>query len=331
MLKTPKHVADLQTVESIRERALRRFTRAGLSAHAAGAVVDECLDGELRGRRLHGLNQLPQHYERISQKKAEPQILQELGANALIDGGDGLGPVVASHALELALEMAGKHGNAIVGVRNKFTFVNTGYYAHVAARRGFVLIVTSVAPSGMAPYGGATKVLGTNPLAIGIPTGGDPFVLDMALSATTMGSLKAAMDGKRTIAEGHAVDKAGKATVDAAAAIEGALLPFGGYRGSGLALAVELLAGAMLGMKAGNSKESRRGMLFLVINPAFWGDTTQFVARVDATLNDVRSATPADGFEKVAVPGDRGWSSARTGNAHGLPVSQKVAAFLDEA
>ncbi|HSL83835.1 MAG TPA: Ldh family oxidoreductase [Thermoanaerobaculia bacterium] len=318
-------------VDEVRHLAVNRLCRAGLSDATASLVVDESLEAELRGRESHGVVLFPKQMERISDRKGDFKALRAHGATALVDGGDLLGPPVAERAMNMAVERAKDHGVGMVGVRNKFVFVMAGYHPRRVARSGLIGIAASVAVARVAPHGGSEKILGTNPLAIAVPDGTDsPFVLDMAMTKIPAADIRLAKAEGREIPRGCALDSKGEPTTDPAAAIAGAMLTFGGHKGSGLALAVELLAGAVLGVKSGKSETTRRGMLFMAVDPNAFGDAGIILNCIRRTLGDVRGSRPSRDAKGVLVPGDRGESIRAGLLKNGLNVPARIVEFFHD-
>lgn len=315
-------------VDTVRRLAERRFIDAGLSSDDARLVVDEVLEAELRGRESHGVRLFPEQLSRMGDRSGDFEVLSDRGAVALVDGGDHLGPPVAAQAMALARSKATKFGVGVVGVRNKFTFVLAGYHPRRAALDGQVALAMSVAVSRVAPYGGRQPLLGTNPIAVAVP-GSPPFVLDLAMTKIPAADIRQARADGTEIPDGAAIDADGRPTTDPSAALEGAMLPFGGYKGSGLAMAVELLSGALLDIKAGLSTTKRRGMLFVVLQPDFFGSAESLLARFQQTLVDIRESAPANGFDAVLVPGDRANELAERQLSEGIALPPNVAEFLN--
>jgi len=244
-------------------------------------------------------------------------VVAALGATIRIDGARNPGMVVCRRAADEAARLAQTHG---VGLASAFNIASStgalGYYAGRLAETGIIGIVMAGSPKVMAAHGGVDPVFGTNPIAIAVPTGTTPLVFDMATSATTLFDVIAARDRGGTLDEGAAVDADGAATTDPLAALAGALLPFAGHKGSGLALMIEILTGPLTGAAIAGDDDARvnRGVTAIAIAPSFLVDENAFRARVDALCRTIRSGRTLTGLD-ITLPGDRGNFRAET-SAH---------------
>jgi L-2-hydroxycarboxylate dehydrogenase (NAD+) len=184
-----------------------------------------------------------------------------------------------------------------------------GYYTDQVRREGYVGVAMTNTEPAMPPYGGAEPVLGTNPIAVGIPTD-PPFNLDMSTSAIARGTVLRAKENGERLPEGVALDADGEPTRDPEAALEGTILPFGGPKGSGLAIAVEILAGGLVGAAMGEdvtgtyhtADPCTKGDFFLVVDPAALGDG--FAERATAFVKELKAGRTAAGFDEVRLPGE---------------------------
>lgn len=310
-------------VDSDRARtvAARAFEAHGISTADAELVADVLVDADARGKHSHGLLRLPRFVRGIEHGNVDPDgaitVVRERGATATLDGGSRLGPVVATEAIAEATARADEYGVGVVGVNNSNHLGMLGYYTDQARAEGYVAVGTTNTEPAMPPFGGAESVLGTNPLAIGIPTD-PPFNLDMSTSSISRGEVFELKEQGGTLPEGVALDADGEPTTDPAAALEGVILPFGGAKGSGLAIAIEILAGGLVGASMGTDVSGTyhtedpctKGDLFVVVDPGALGGES-FTERATAFVRSLKATTPASGFEEVRLPGEA--SAARTG------------------
>jgi LDH2 family malate/lactate/ureidoglycolate dehydrogenase len=253
-----------------------------------------------------------------------------------MDAGQALGPAASVKALDHALALAREFGLGLVAIGRSTHFGTAGYYARRAAHAGCVGIVVANAFKRMAPYGAAEVFLGTNPLAIGIPLGNhDPFVLDMATSIAAQGRITRARELDEELPDGLAIDAQGRPTSDPAAALAGSLLPVGGPKGSGLALAISLLAvlfavadsdDEMASLYKDFDRPQNAGHIFIAIEASRLGDPGQ---RLDAIVERLVALRPVKGTSAVRYPGQRGARLARERRQSGIPVSP--AEILDVA
>jgi LDH2 family malate/lactate/ureidoglycolate dehydrogenase len=235
---------------------------------------------------------------------------------AHLDGMGNVGMLVLQKAAEQTISLTGESGLALVTTNNTRSSTGAiGYYARQLANYGYIGIVLAGSPKVMAVSGGIDPVMGTNPIAIAIPTSDAPLVLDMATAATTWFALLQARDQQTPIANDVAVDRDGAATTSAEAAIAGALRTFGGNKGSGLALMFEMLTGPLTHASIAGEETDNRGNLIIGIDPAVVLGDNSFIARTDALLATIRSGrhqpqTP------IRLPGDHSEALAQQCEQH---------------
>jgi LDH2 family malate/lactate/ureidoglycolate dehydrogenase len=245
-----------------------------------------------------------------------------------MDAGHALGPAASVKALDHALALAREFGIGLVAVGRSTHFGAAGYYARRAAGADIVSIVMSNAFKRMAPYGSADVFLGTNPLAIGIPLADhDPFVLDMATSIAAQGRITRAKQLDEEIPFGLAIDPEGRPTRDPAAALAGSLMPVGGAKGSGLALAISLLAvllaqadcdDEMASLYKGFDRPQNTGHVFIAVDASRLGDG---VLALDGMIERLMALRPVEGSAAVEYPGQAGARLARVRMQGGIPIN----------
>jgi len=301
--------------------------------------ADSLVEANLRGVDSHGVQHLPIYVERIRLGLVELHptfpILNEANSTALIDGQNSLGQVAAMHAMELAIAKGREAGTALIGVRGTNHCGMLAYFAMRAVREGLIGFASCNGPANMAPWGGKDLLISNNPICFAIPAGEDlPIVLDMANSVVAKGKLYAARSKGESIPEGWALDKHGQPTTDPSAALNGgSLVPVGRYKGYGLALVMDVMAGLMTGSGFGLGvgslhHELTRGMnlglLMGAMNVESFMPLPTFRQLVDTYVQQVRSSTPAPGFERVYLPGELELESRARRSAEGIPIPQKV-------
>jgi ureidoglycolate dehydrogenase (NAD+) len=302
--------------------ALRAFChlalqRVGVPESAARTCADALVAADLRGVHSHGTLRLGVYVDRLRAGSiaaaATPQPVRDRGAVVVLDARAGLGIPAAAAAADLACQRALAHGIAAVGVRNGHHCGMLAWYGLRAVARGCVLLALSNADAQVAPWGARVKYLGTNPVAIALPGAEPPFVLDFATSVIAHGKIKAAAGRGEAIPPGCAIDATGNDTNDAQAALAGALLTFGGAKGSGLSIAVEVLAGLLPGGLVGPeivplyerlADPQGVGHLFVALDPEAFGDGARFRARCRQFLDAIRALPPRPGVPRVVLPGD---------------------------
>jgi LDH2 family malate/lactate/ureidoglycolate dehydrogenase len=304
-------------------QALSRFAAALLEAAGtppdnAALVAEALVDADIEGLASHGLLQLPMYLERIALGSVDPaakgKIVVDAGARLTLDAGNGLGHVTAEHACEIAIARAAEHGIAVVAVRNAFHFGAAGRFARRIALAGKIgIVMANTRPMLPAP-GGAEAVVGNNPLAVAVPTGGEPIVLDLAMSAGAMGKVRLAESEGEPIPEGWAQTAEGLPTRDAAEAIKGVLLPAAGAKGFGLAVMVDLLAG---GLSAGGigaevqplygdlSRPYGSANLIMAIEIDGMRPLAEYETAATGFADRIRQSKPAPGAAPIRLPGDR--------------------------
>ena len=230
----------------------RVLERLDVPAAHARDVAGCLIKAELRGVDSHGLVRLPVYSRRVQAGavNAQPdiQLTARAASAALVDGDNGLGPVVGARAMDAALDLATQQGTGFVGVCRSNHFGPAAYYVERAVARGLIGIAISNAPPNMAPFGGKTRLLGTNPVAIAIPAGQeDPLIFDASTSVVARGKIIVAAHVNKSIPEGWAIDPDGYPTTDPADALAGAMLPFGGPKGSAISFIIDIFCGVLTG------------------------------------------------------------------------------------
>jgi LDH2 family malate/lactate/ureidoglycolate dehydrogenase len=285
---------------ALSEGILRRH---GFEAAEATEITDVLVEAHLWGRPTSGLNHL-RYVVKAAADRRPVCVLREDSRSVLLDGGNNPGFLVAQRAMRMAIEKARESGLAAAAAHNAYLGGINGYYAVMAARQDLIGLVTISSGRRVAPAGGIDPLFGTNPLAIAIPTLDEPIVLDMATASTNVGSLRRAERLHEAIAEGQAVTADGSPTTDPATALGGAILPFGGHKGSGLAMIVQCL-----GMLAGGAivPEGIRdfGYFLLAIDPALFMPAADYKARTSELAEMMRASRPAAAGDPVRVPGER--------------------------
>jgi LDH2 family malate/lactate/ureidoglycolate dehydrogenase len=266
------------------------------------------------------------------------RVLSERPAAAVLDGGNGLGPVVGVKALELAMTMARAAGVGVCAVQRSNHLGAAGFYVNLAASEGLIALALGNTPPAMAPPGGRTALLGTNPIAAGFPTLDAPVVVDMATSQVARGRLLKAAHAGGPIPTGWARDEKGRETNDAAAALNGTMVPLGGAKGFALALLVEALSGVLAGSAVGpevggtvaaSDRESNVGHCFMVLDPEAFGGG--FAERMGALAELIRAAEPLDPDVPVRLPGDRRRQEVEERRVAGIELPDTLVGELEQA
>ncbi|MCW2852666.1 MAG: hypothetical protein JWM84_2330 [Nocardioides sp.] len=314
---------------------------AGVPEADARVTAERLVEADARGRTGHGLIRLAPYLDRIAaggiNVRPDVRVLADRPSTAQVDGDNGLGQVVVTRATDLAIAKAGATGVGIVGTVHSNHAGAAGLYALRAAEAGLVGIYLAVAnANGMPPWGGRNPLLGTNPLAVAVPAESGAFVLDIATTAVSHGTIKTTRNAGLPMPEGWVVDRDGRPITDPARADEGFLVPMGGYKGSGLTIAIGLLAGVLNGAAFGSEVVDHRrdrvtptntGQLLVVIAADLFRPLADALGGVEAALEELR-CSDGPGAERLRLPGDRSaevWAEAQH---DGVEISDAVWAQL---
>jgi L-2-hydroxycarboxylate dehydrogenase (NAD+) len=333
------------SVDAMTKFGTDALIRVGIPEADARQIIALMIEADLTGAEAHGMYRLPQYVKRIAaggmNRTPRIEVNRTAAATALVDGDNGMGHLVMSRATETAINLARESGIGWVGVRRSNHAGPAALYAEMAVAHGMVGIYSAVASANhMAIWGGSESLIGTNPLAIAIPAGKEaPLVLDMATTVVSYGTVKASVLKGKGIAPGWMIDKkTGEALLDADRLSDGLLLPIGGYKGSGLALALGILAGTLNGAALGrdvvdfnydDTTETNTGHFLLAIDVARFIDPALFGAEVDRHIRDLKTSTPLPG-STIRMPGERRDAMRQKGRANGLRYAPAVAARLDQ-
>ena len=295
------------SIAQARRLAADSMLAVGHTADEADIIADHLIDSELRGLSFGGLPRALSIVERIRQTPAPRQpikVVHETPVSANLHGGDQVGYLVGRRAMDIALDKARTTGIAVVGAFETWYTGMYSYYLEHITKAGFAGLIAGSAPPRVAPHGGAEGRFGTNPIAIGIPTTGIPVIWDIGTSAVMSGEVMLRQRTGTPLDEGWAYDAQGAPTRDAAAALMGAFTVWGGHKGSGLAMVVQML-GMMGGAAAMPAVVSDCGLFMLVVSPALLGPAEDYKQRVADYADCLRSTKPLDPGKPVRVPFER--------------------------
>jgi LDH2 family malate/lactate/ureidoglycolate dehydrogenase len=311
------------------------FVRLGVPETDARTVAGLMVDADALGYDTHGVFRLRQYVNRLRGGGIAPAakivVVRESSATALIDGGNGLGHLAMKAATERAIAKAKKHGIGWVGIRNGNHAGPAALYVMPQTREGLIGLCAAVGSANhVAPYGGSDLLLGTNPLAIAVPAGRQtPFILDMATTTAAMGKIKTLAQRGEKMPEGWMVGRDGLPLTDPNRRDEGFLLPIGGPKGYGLAMAIGLLAGTLNGAAFGRdvvdftsdtSSTANTGQFVAAISVGAFGDPEVFGTRVDQAFDEMRASAPLPGHDPVRVPGEGREARRDDRLAQGIPL-----------
>ena len=319
--------------------------KVGVPKDDATRIAELMLEADLVGADAHGVFRLPQYVQRLKLGSTNPRpnitVKRSAPATALVDGDNGMGHLVVARAAETAIELARECGVAWVGCRMSGHAGAAGVYAALPLKADMVGIYSAVANANHMPLaGGAEPLLGTNPLAIAIPSGEEaPIVLDIATSIVSYGTIKNHRLQNKPLRNDWMIDpKTGAAVVDPHKSGEALLLPMAGYKGAGLALTLGLLAGTLNGALFGrdcvdfNAEPDRitnTGQFVVALDPSRFQPLAQFKAEVDRHIREMRDTKPLPGHS-VRLPGEQRAKRRSDRLLHGLPLAPELLVQLDK-
>ena len=312
------------SVEDARELAEGALRGIGYDAEDARIIADHVIDAALCGYEYSGLAKILNVPEspHFRQPRRPLGVLRETDVSIAFDGGNNVGMLVLHHAAAAAISKSAAHGIALVSVTDAWMSGRSAYYVEMIAKAGLVAIHTAGSSQLVAPPGGTRPVLGTNPIAIAVPSSRGPVVLDMGTSAFMMTEAMLRERLGELLPDGVALGPDGEPTRDPALARRGALLPFGGYKGFGLALMIQAL-----GLLAGSGADaaSDYGYLFVAFRPDLIGPHEVFERQVTQLIERVKATPRQSGVDEIRIPSERAFRHRRRALREGLEIDQMVA------
>jgi LDH2 family malate/lactate/ureidoglycolate dehydrogenase len=331
--------------------AMVAFTRDALLAVGvpeadAAIAAKQMIEADLTGFDAHGIFRLSPYVAQLKSGRVNPKadikVLQRAPSTALVDGDDGIGHLVMTYATNLAVELARQTGIGWVGVRNSNHAGAAGTYAEMPVAHGMVGIYAAVSTvNHMGPWGGAEPMLGTNPIAIGIPAGKEaPVLLDIATSVSSFGTIRQHLVTGKPLEQGWVVhSKTGEPILDPNKVGEGVLLPIGGHKGAGLALIIGLLAGVLNGAAFGHdvvdalgpgTQATNTGQFVIALDVSRFISPQVFAAEMDRHLNELRASPTLPGFDQIRLPGEDRRKRRADRSVNGVALPATLIKQLDE-
>jgi LDH2 family malate/lactate/ureidoglycolate dehydrogenase len=329
--------------ERLNEIAVQILKGLHAAEEEAAVVADALIKAELRGIDTHGVHLLTLLPERVEAGMLEIPtkltIVQDSGATALIDGGNGLGQAAAYRAMEVSIGKAKEFGVGCCLVRNTNNIGILSVYTLMAAKAKTVGIVMANAASAMSPWGGAEAFFGTNPLSISVPSeaGAPPVILDMSSTMVARGKIRRADRLKESIPAGWACDETGAPTTDPAAALKGTLMPIGGPKGYGLALMIDVLAGIISGSQYGPGIRTFHqlegptgvGVFMLAVEIERFMPFGTFTEIFRSYLASIKTSRKAKGVTRIYLPGEIEYEKEIKSLNEGIEVNPVTAGKLN--
>ncbi len=319
--------ATIWQAQALRETISRILIAAGSEQAEADKVAANLVMANLSGHDSHGVGMLPRYVDAVLEGGLQPnaaaRVVFDGGALLTLEGQRGYGQMVGEQAMQMGIERARRHGSCILALGQVHHLGRIGHFAEMAVEQGLVSLhfVNVLSRPVVAPWGGADGRFGTNPCCIGIPiAGADPFVLDFATSRVAQGKMRVAYNEGRRVEPGYLIDPMGNPTTDPGVVVVpqpgglggglfGALMTFGEHKGYGLAVACELLGGALTGggtwhRPADASRAVHNGMLTVLIDPAKLGTQQSFSQEAVAFVEWLRQGPAAPGASGVQIAGE---------------------------
>ena len=317
----------------------------GVPADQADVVAGLLVEADLRGVDSHGAHLMSMYATRLASGDIKPATtigtISDDGSTVHLDGGLGFGQIAGLEAARLVAERAAEHGVAAVAVRESTHLGALGAYTSRVADAGYICLCVQNGPTFVPPFGGITALFSTNPLSYAIPAGTEPaIVYDIATTAVAGNKvLLAKKRGDKTIPAGWAADDQGRPTTDTAAASVRHLQWFGGHKGFGLALLVELLAGVLAGSSFGTTERTAsplhgdvrvaKGFVLVAIDPSRFMPTADFRASVDTLIREIREGERAPGIDRIWLPGEPEHVRSLERSRDGIPLPVPLLDELD--
>jgi L-lactate dehydrogenase len=335
--------ADLRyPADALREFAAALLEKAGLASEPAAVVARTLVDGDLLGHDTHGLALLAPYIKSLESggmaKQGAPALLSDRGASLAWDGMRLPGPWLVHSGIDALMPRARQYGSATLVIRRSHHIACLAAYLLRAAEAGFMMVLASSDPAvqSVAPHGGTRAVFTPNPLAVGIPTSGTPYLVDISASVTTNGMSARMHKAGRQFEHAWMLDAQGKPSHDPAVLSEsppGTILPLGGmeagHKGFGLALAVEALTGGLAGHGRADPPDGWGATVFITLyDPSAFGGSNDFMRQMDWIGDACRGNPPRPGVDAVRMPGDRGMALKAQQEAAGIVLHPSIAPML---
>ena len=337
--------------QSLQDQITRIFKALGSSEAEATTVAANLVMANLSGHDSHGVGMVPRYVDAAMEQgglqiNAAAKINLDIGTMLNLDGQRGFGQVVGEEAMHLGMQRAKQHGSCIMSLANAHHLGRIGHFAEMAVAQGLVSMhfVNVLSRPAVAPWGGADGRFGTNPCCIGVALKGrQPFILDFATSRQAQGKMRVAYNKGERVAPGLLIDERGNPTTDPGVVVVpqsnglfGALMTFGEHKGFGLAVASELLGGALTGGGTCNhipplKRAVFNGMLTVLIDPARLGTQVAFEQEALAFVDWVQAGPVAPGYESVQIAGDPERAARAKRAVEGIEIDAQTWAEIVDA
>jgi len=308
--------------DEARALSVRALAGAGCDTQQAQILADHMLDAALCGYEYSGLPKILNVAEFMAQRPAlgPIELRRETPMSVLLDGMGHNGMFTVMHATQMAIARAAEHGFGLVGVYNTWMSGRCAYFMEAVARAGLIGMLAISSRPQVAPPGAAKAAIGTNPVAFGFPTEGDPLLIDLGTSSLMFTDLALRARRGEPLPEGTAIDAQGHPTTDPHAAMKGAVLSFGGHKGFALALAMKAL-----GVLAGSGQDrDGAGYLVMAIQPELMMPLADYRRELSEALATIRATARQPGVDAIRIPSDRSYAQRRENLAAGIVIDRHV-------
>ena len=329
----------IYTKDQLELLAYRLLKAGGLREDDAKVIAQDLVLADMRGMSSHGISRIPMYLKRIDCKcvNAQPEIKVEKKSAAVLEvnGDDGMGFLVAHKAMEEGIKLAKETGIAMVGCTHSTHFGMGAVYLKQALKAGYICMVYTNSSPAIPAWGGRTTFLGAAPFAAALPGGNNSpgFMLDMSMTIIARGKIRVAMINNEPIPEGLALDKDGHPTTNAKDAFEGVCLPFGGAKGSGLAMLMDMLAGMYTGSNYAGDVSSlyyrfdepqNLGHMIIVMRPDMFVSMDEYKERMDVYYDRLKKLPKAAGVDEILMPGEPEDRKADNAMKNGIKLSKQI-------
>ncbi|HEY0337243.1 MAG TPA: Ldh family oxidoreductase [Burkholderiales bacterium] len=311
---------------TIGERALQRVGYSGEDAHI---IVDQLIDNALCGYKFAGLPRILAIAgdEKTTAGRTPVKVVHETPLSALMDGGNNVGYIVAYRAAEVAIMKVREHGMASVGAYNSYYSGRNAYFVEKVVREGYVCMHIASAKPRAIPPGAARPALGTNPLCFGFPSANGPVIFDMGTAALMWGDIMLHAQLGQPLPQGIGFDENGKPTTNATDTLRGGVATFGGYKGYGLAFAVQAL-GLLAGAALARGQVQDYGFLFWAVDPNIMLPGGDFGKQMAELVTRIKETPRQPRVDEIRIPSERAYRERERRRKEGIVLERKVVESL---
>ena len=319
------------------------FETCGMSKDDAHLLADSLVDADMSGVHSHGVLRVPEYVKKVTvdgvNPAGRPKVVKDEGACLVVDGDNSMGQIGSAFAMDQVIDRAKDIGLSAAGVRGSNHCGAVGYFARMALAHDMIGIATTNALPTMAPWGGAERILGINPLGVAIPADEErPIVFDAAFSGSAHGKIRVYEQKGLTLPDGWAMDSDGVPTTDPQKAIDGLLSPIGQFKGVALAMVMgilsSMLSGASYGTELGNMEDGPNagedGHFVAAIRVSAFEDVPRFKSRVDEAIQQIHNCTRAPGVDRLYSPGEPEALRRADYGKNGIPLNDVTLSDLQK-